>query len=260
MISQQVAPFKIVAVDPGHTADSTGYGVASDGQTYVIKSPSTHPLLPATEAFCESLAIACQLPTTVGAWVEVGVNGESCYGSRFEGGLSRPLVRGTPLEVSARKRDWQRCSKPGIASAAFAFDLFVFNWDRHHNNWTFQDQNNTRTARLFDFSRAWWVNAADPAQLPAPESMQAMDPLLEKTCATFRNVCQWTPLDLKAAQGVLDLLASVPLKWVETQIDGLPTGWVDKSTKAATLQWWASPQRGQRIQRIEQGLKNGNLF
>lgn len=258
MISQQVAPYKISAVDPGSTADCAGFGVASDGQSYVIKSPAKHPLLPATEAFCESLAIACQLPTTVGAWLDV--NGASCYGSRFEGGLSRPLTRGNPLLMAARKRDWQRCSLPGIASATFAFDLFVFNWDRHHNNWTFQDQNNTRTARIFDFSRAWWVNAADPSQLPAPDRMQYLDPSFERTCATFRSVCQWTPLDLQAAQKVLDLLASVPPSWVDNQMRTLPTGWLDKTTEDATLQWWSGPQRGQRIQLIEQGLKNGNLF
>lgn len=258
MISQQVAPYKVSAVDPGSTADSSGFGIASDGQTYVIKSPTTNPLLPATEAFCESLAIACQLPTTVGAWLDVG--GVSCYGSRFEGGLSRPLARGTYLEVSARKRDWQRCSMPEVASAAFAFDLFVFNYDHHHNNWAFQDQNATRTARIFDFSRAWWVNASDPSQLPAPSSMQHMDPRQERTCATFRDVCKWVPLNTQAAQNVLDLLASIPPNWVENQMRSLPPGWLDSATQHTTLQWWQSPQRLQRIQEIEQGLKNGNLF
>ena len=258
MISQQTAPYKVSAVDPGKTADSTGFGIASDGQTYVIKSPQKHPLLPATEAFCESLAIACQLPTTVGAWLDVG--GVWCYGSRFEGGLSRPLVRGSKLEIAARKRDWQRCSAPQVASAAFAFDLFVFNWDHHHNNWAFQDQNATRTARMFDFSRAWWVNAADPSQLPPPGNMQHMPASHERTCATFRDVCKWTPLDTNAARKVLDSLASIGAHWVDRQMQSLPTGWLDDSTKAATLQWWSSPLKQQRIDEIDQGLKNGNLF
>lgn len=258
MISQQTAPYAVTAVDPGTTADATGFGVADDGQTYVIKSPNTHPLLPATEAFCESLAISCQLPTTVGAWLDVG--GVSCYGSRFEGGLSRPLVRGGYLEMRGRRRDWERCSKPSVASAAFAFDLFIFNWDHHHNNWAFQDQNGVRTARMFDFSRAWWVNAADPAQLPPPAAMKLMDPKFERTCATFRNVCKWTPLDTAAAQKVLDSLASTPSDWVERQMHTLPAGWLDDATKSATLTWWGGAERHKRIAQIEQGLKNGNLF
>lgn len=258
MISQQVAPLAITAVDPGQTADSAGFGVAPDGQTYVIKSPQVHPLLPASEAFCESLAIACQLPTTVGAWLDVG--GLSCYGSRFEGGLARPITRGSHLEISARKRDWLRCTAPGIASATFAFDLFTFNWDRHHNNWAFQDQNGNTTARIFDFSRAWWVNAADPVALPAPQQMQHMPASMERTCATFRQVSAWVGIDLTAARKVLDLLAAVPPTWVENQMRALPPGWLDTAQINATLQWWSGPQRGQRIQLIEQGLKNGTLF
>lgn len=258
MISQQIAPLKITAVDPGTTADSAGYGVANDGQTFVIKSPTTHPLLPAAEAFCEALAVACQLPATTGAWIEA--NGLSCYGSRFEGGLDQPMKTASPLEIESRKRQWSRCTNPGVASATFAFDLFVFNYDRHHNNWTFQNQNGNTTARVFDFSKAWWVIAQDPASLPAPASMKMLRKEIERTCVTYKTVRGWAKEDLPAAQNVLDLLRQVPATWVDKQINGLPSGWVDQKTLDATMAWWASPLKNERIKQIEEGLKNGSLF
>lgn len=258
MISQQVDAYKIRAVDPGKTTDCGGFGVAPDGQTYVIKSPKKHPLLPATEAFCESLAIACQLPTTVGAWVEVG--GDSCYGSRFEGGLSQALTSGSRQEVETRKRAWSRCTTPGIATAAFAFDLFVFNYDRHANNWAFQVQNGNITARIFDFSKAWWVLASDPAALPSPEAMKQLPQAYERTCMTFRSVSKWVGVDHAAAQNVIDSLHTISPTWVERQIKNLPTGWIDDQTLNRTLQWWSGPQRSHRLSLITQGLKNGTLF
>jgi hypothetical protein len=258
MISQQIAPLKMTAVDPGAGRDSAGFGIGTDGQTYVIKSPATHPLLPATEAFCEALAVACQLPATTGAWLDV--NGLSCYGSRFEGGLDQPLRPGTPLDIESRKRQWTRCTNPGVATATFAFDLFVFNYDRHHNNWTFQNQNGNITARVFDFSRAWWTCASDPARLPAPAAMKGLPTSSERTCRTYKSVRLWAKEDLSAAQNVLDLLTNVPDSWVARQISGLPAGWIDQQTLDATLAWWASPLKNDRIDQIQQGLKNGSLF
>lgn len=258
MISQQIAPLIITALDPGSTADATGFGVATDGQTYVLKSPSTHALLPATEAFCEALAVACQLPATTGAWVEAG--GLSCYGSRFEGGLDQPMKTGSQLEMETRKRQWIRCTNPGVASATFAFDLFVNNYDRHHNNWTFQNQNGNLTARVFDFSKAWWVVAQDLKNLPAPGEMRLLPREIERTCQTYKSVRMWAKEDLSAAQNVLDLLKRVPHTWVNTQISGLPADWVDPTTLATTLLWWSSPLKNDRINQIEEGLKNGSLF
>lgn len=258
MIAHQVAPLHVKAVDPPTTMDSAGFGVGDDGQTYVIKSPAKHPLLPVTEAFCEALATACQLPTTVGAWIEV--DGVSCYGSRFEGGLERPIKAGTRLEIEARKRHWKRCTNPGIATAAFAFDLFVFNYDHHHNNWAFQDQNGNMTARMLDYSRALWVLAPELLKLPAPATMKSIPRELERTCGTYKTVRQWAGEDVAAGCKVLDLLKRIGPEWVARQIKSFPSEWMDDKTLENTLTWWDNQARLDRITEIEQGLKNGSLF
>lgn len=258
MISQQVAPIMVRAVDPATSKDSGGFGIGTDGQTYVIKSPDKHRLLPATEAICEALAVACQLPATTGAWIEVG--GVSCYGSRFEGGLSRPIVRGTQLEINARRRDWQRCTNQGMATAAFAFDLFVFNYDRHHNNWAFQDQNGNLTARIFDFSRAWWVLAQDPGKLPGPRQMRSLPRESERTCHTYATVSGWSGHHAQAGFNVLNLLRQIGPNWLDAQMKLLPAGWLDTQTADLALQWWSGALRTARIDEIEQGLKDGTLF
>lgn len=258
-ISQQVAALAVTAVDPPSTTDAAGYGVGADGQSYVIKSPLKHPLLPVTEAFCEALATACQLPTTVGAWIDV--NGVDCYGSRFESGLDMPLKAGTKLELDARKRRWQRCTNPGVATGAFAFDLFTFNYDHHHNNWSFHDQNGNTTARMFDYSKALWTLAKDLHKLPPPSKMQHLPPEHERTCLTYKAVRRWvTGDDLAAAGKVLTLLKQIGPRWVETQIKSFPASWMDDTTLGSTLAWWGSQARLDRIQQIEEGLKNGTLF
>jgi hypothetical protein len=166
----------------------------------------------------------------------------------------------SPLEIEGRKRQWSRCTNPGVASATFAFDLFVFNFDRHHNNWTFQNQNGNTTARVFDFSKAWWVIAQDPANLPTPANMKMLSKDIERTCATYKMVRGWAKEDLLAAQNVLNLLTQVTTTWVAKQISGLPPGWVDQITLEATMAWWSSPLKNERINQIEEGLKNGSLF
>jgi hypothetical protein len=259
MLNNAIAALQARSIDPPKNSglDTAGFARANDGQTYVIKSNSKHPLLCATEAFCEVLAQACQLPNTFGAWVDV--KGEDCYGSRFEGGLDKDK-RNVQLQIDAKKRRWLRCTTPGIATAAFAFDLFVFNIDRHHNNMAFQDQNGNITARYFDFSRAWWVVCGgDVAQLPVPSGMQHIGSS-ERTCATFRNVSKWVGLDLQAAQNVLDLLRRIDPAWVSGQFQTMPPGWLDKATFDSTLAWWGSPLKEARIAAIEQGLKNATLF
>jgi hypothetical protein len=260
MISHQIAPMPVKAVDPPTSGnDTAGFGIGQDGQTYVIKSPLVHPLLPATEAFCEVLAHACQLPATVGAWLDV--NGVSCYGSKFEGGLEKALpAQGSKLVMESRKRQWQRCTNPGIATATFALDLFVFNYDRHHNNWAFQDQNGNRTARIYDFSRSWWTCAKDVSKLPPPGEMKLLPPKSERTCRDYATVKSWVGEDLLAAGNVLDLLTQINTAWVEKRILELPAGWVDKITLDATLAWWDSPLKNARVDAIRKGLNDATLL
>lgn len=142
----------------------------------------------------------------------------------------------------------------------FAFDLFVFNFDRHHNNWTFHEQNGQLTARAFDFSKAvWTVSPQGFVGLPPPGAMKLMDNRVERTCAAFREVSRWAGKDLLMAGQVLQLLSLIPPAWVQNQLSLLPAGWIDVQTQAATVQWWASPDRISRIDAIRQGLTNGTL-
>jgi hypothetical protein len=259
MLGNAIVPLKATSIDPliGNGRDTAGVAVANDGQSYVIKSNTKHRYLAATEAFCEVLGQACQLPNTVGAWVDVA--GDSCYGSRFEGGLDKSK-RTDKLQIEAKKRRWLQCTNRGVATAAFVFDLFVFNYDRHHNNVAFQDQNGNVTARFFDFSRAWWVVCDGKIEdLPSPSLMKSIGPM-ERTCATFKSVRRWVGVDLQSGQNVLDLLKIIDTRWVSAKLDLMPTGWLDKSAYDSTLAWWDGPLKTARIAEIEQGLRSATLF
>lgn len=259
-----IEPLEVVDFDPNDTtADASGFAECSDGQAYVAKLLSAHRHLPVTEAFCEELGAACQLPVTTGAWLRMP-DGDQGYGSRWEGGLVRQLAaRGGirhRLEMQSRKRQWQRCTSPGQASAVFAFDLFVFNYDRHHNNWTFHEQNGNLTARTLDFSRAvWTVDPQGFAGLPPVAAMQHLPPTIERTCGTYRTVKRWVGQDLTKATLLLDRLQRIPAQWVQNRLLQMPPGWIAPVDITATVAWWASPARDARLRDIRQGLSNGTL-
>jgi hypothetical protein len=258
---QQLIPLAITSVDPPSTADSVGFGFSpNDGQTYVIKSPEIHRLLPATEAFCEWLGAACQLPVTNGAWVDL--NGTSCYGSRWEGGLQKDYINENgEVSFTTLKKMWQESTKPSIATAIFAFDLFVNNFDRHFGNYAIQRQNNNFTIRIYDFSRSWWVCADNLSNLPLPSEMKKMPSPDQRTCDTYKMIQKWIGgNDLSAARNVLNLLLQISTELVDRYINTMPTGWLDQQVIDSTLSWWDSSARKARIEDIEQGLKNGTLF
>jgi hypothetical protein len=261
----QIAPILVELTAPGDTADSDGYCRSrKNGETYVIKSARMHPLLPASEVFCAALAEACQLPYAGGAWITLP-DGRDAFGSRWEGGAMKPFanspvpVIGNRLTRAAIKRQWQRITSPDVASGIYAFDLFLFNYDRHFNNLLHQDQNGVRVVRVIDHSRAWWTVAHDLFTLPAPTQMHGWPG--ERTISAFRDIVQWTQFSAQQAMDTLDLIERTPLQWVNNVcVSGIPPGWLPDPVKDNLLQWWSSTDRNQRIDAIRQGLNNGQLL
>lgn len=266
MFRDQILPLLITQILPptnGASADSPGVGVASDGRQYVLKvATADNPMLPATEAFCASLATACQLPVAAGAWLEFPDNGSQCYGSRLEGGVvstAAPLGMRS-LAQEAMKRRWQRCDNRAVASGHYALDLFLFNFDHHLNNWLFQEMNTRLEVMGIDYSRAFWVVSRDPAALPAPADMLLLNPKFERTVTAGRIIRRWIGFDHETAARTLSILRNVPSAWIANFCQQIPSDWMKDYDRAALEQWWKSPARTARIDAIQQGLNDGSLL
>lgn len=268
MFRNQFLPLEIVDLLPpmdGGSQDSPGIGIASDGRQYVLKvATKEKPLLPATEAFCASLATACQLPVAQGAWLNYQ-NGIACYGSRLEGGVVKsladsPILRKTPLLQHAIKRRWQRCDNKSMASGHYALDLFLFNFDRHLTNFLFQEMGSRTEVLGIDYSRAWWTVSSTIAGLPPASDMPKLDKRIERTVRVGRIVRKWIGFDLQVACRTLQIMRQVPDKWVMNFCDEIPDQWITPAVVNEMVAWWKSPHRLARIDNIEQGLINGSLL
>lgn len=261
----QIAPIPVEITAPGDTADSEGYCRSKkNGETYVIKSARMHPLLPASEVFCAALAEACQIPYAGGAWITLP-DGREAFGSRWEGGADKafsasnvPLI-GHRLTRAAIKRSWLRVTSPEVASGIYAFDLFIFNFDRHFNNLLHQEQNGVRVIRAIDHSKAWWTVTDNLSTLPPAKAMIGWPG--ELTVSVFRDIAAWTRFDLKQALDALTLIERTPVTWVHNLcVQGIAPGWLPQGNIDNLLDWWASPARALRIREIEQGLRDGTLL
>lgn len=223
-----------------------------------------NPLLPATEAFCASLATACQLPVAQGAWLNF-TDGTECYGSRLEGGVVKSIAdaaifRRTPLLNQALKRRWQRCDNRQVASGHYALDLFLFNFDRHLRNFLFQEMGSRLEVLGIDYSRAWWTVSAQINYLPSPLAMPSLDKRIERTLRAGRIIRKWIGFDLAAALHTLSILRRVPTPWIQNFCTQLPSNWMPDTVANELVLWWNSPSRVDRITLVEEGLKNGSLL
>lgn len=268
MFRDQIAPLLITELLPpmdGGSADSPGVGVANDGRQYVLKvATAANPYLPATEAFCSSLATACQLPVAQGAWLNFA-DGTECFGSRLEGGIVKSIAdaaifKRTPLMQQALKRRWQRCDNRQVASGHYALDLFLFNFDRHLKNFLFQEMGTRLEVLGIDYSRAWWVLSEDIAKLDTPANMLTLPREVERTVRAGRIIRKWIGFDLAAAQRTLQILRVVPDSWVRNICTQMPSNWLPPTVANALILWWNSPAKTDRITQIEEGLKNGSLL
>jgi hypothetical protein len=262
MIGSQIAPLIVTDFDPPLTRDSAGFATANDGRTYVLKTQSVHPLLPANEAFCEALAVACQLPVATGAWLQMP-DGTECYGSRREWGIEQPFsqaIKQPQLAYAAIERRWKNIAKPQVASGIFALDLFLFNYDRHFDNYLYQDQGGNMTILAIDYSKSFLVVSALPDNLPQPVEMKLIPAQDERTYLAFNKIRRWVGFDLPHAQSTLNLLRRVPATWVETICKSMPQSWLPNDAQGAIVKWWGSTNWLSRIETIENGLKDGSLL
>ena len=249
-IAMVLVPLRIMWRDPVSlgSADAAGACHCDDDVEYAIKDERHHPYTQHNEWFCTKLAEHVHIACPPCAVIE-DQNGKMLFGSRWEGGLTKEnwwdLVERKDIDLQ---------SISGTLSRILAFDHFIFNDDRHVNNYLVRESRNRWVVLAFDFSRAWTFHGFPPLKLPFPEG--------SNTRRSFRALTgRLGPLlDLPAAVSVLDRIGEVTVGEVEGIIRSHPEQWLPSAQCDMILEWWESVDRFARISAIKKGIRDGSYL
>ncbi len=251
-------PLTIVWLDPNNlgTADSAGACRASDGLEYIIKcktNSSSIPrsdLIPHSEWFCSRLGDLIHLP--IPAYRTLAMpDGELVFGSRCEGGVMPETVNWWD-KVEIGEIDYNKIKE--TICRIYVFDNFIFNSDRHLNNYLFREARSGWSLFSFDYSRAWLCMGLPLRSLPfAP---------VEKTLKVQRYIRRkfGEYIDQVIVDDVLNKLNYFTENDVNNIIESHPVEWLSENEKDGILSWWASPAKEARINGISEGIKDGTYL
>jgi len=250
-MSSSLFPLNVVQLDPPTltTADCDHYGKADDGMDYAIKTANgKNPKAPAAEWCCHELATACGIAVPTFAILQMPDKTEA-FGSRWEGGVTQDTQIITQILTGGLPSN----SLAARLSAIFAFDLFVFNDDRHTNNYLFRTGwGSDYSVLAYDFSRAWTYHSWPLPKGALPTGCQTMK--------YYRAIQKHQPFDSKAAHAVLKTLRELPVRVIQDSVNKMPSSWLDKKVKNAIVKWWGSKDRAERIDFLKKGISDGTLL
>lgn len=229
------------------SADALGEVEADDAFRYTIKGDAPGKLVRASEWVCSHLAeevgIACPHPMVIEM-----PTASTVYGSRRITGVADDATTARFLLTPSNTNVGEQIRGLGrLLSSIYAFDMFVFNDDRHFGNYLSIDDNGVRRLYTFDFSRSlfWhWPIAAFPS--PGCNT---------RVCGTV--LWQNHGFDLAAAMGVLDRLNALDARTLDGFVNRMPEDWLPESARHELGAWWLG--RSVRIDELRKGLGDGSL-
>ncbi|HBW4032375.1 TPA: hypothetical protein ME313_004864 [Klebsiella pneumoniae] len=234
------------------TVHLSGFAIATDEMEYAVKSMKAAPpfpvqnptQVPAAECFCTNLAERCGIATPVCKILKCIADGEYVFGSRIEfsawkSGLNGPqwINLLANASESLKKQLW----------AIYAFDQFVYNIDRHLNNYLYME--NTRghiIVKTFDFSLSSFV-------IGWPRSTPHTLPTDSSTSTNWSIAKQFvgdTPELRMCALSVLDKIEKIGVATISDILESMPVAWMPPMHKEYFLKWWDSEERIERINAI----------
>jgi len=242
-------PLNVVQLDPSNlgSADCDYIGRADDGMEYAIKTISKNPLTPAAEWFCHGLAALCHI--AIPQYEKLTMPDKSlAFGSQWDGAAvndpktRQDIINGTVPTGHLSKQ----------LSVILAFDLFVYNTDRHIGNYLFVSSKSGYAVRAFDFSRAWTSNG-----WPLPSLLL---PSTSSTLNTYNGLKTKHAFDLAVAKELLEKLRAIPNSAIKSIVDDIPNQWIADPLKSQLGIWWDSADRITRIDGIQKELENGRVI
>lgn len=261
--SQPLFGLEIVEWTPpnGTTGHLRSFAIANDGLEYAIKSiqdgqysslsVQSPELVPASEWFCTKLAEICGLPSPPCRVLFEPESNQHVFGSRidlaaYRGALNLPQWKNLLLgsDFHMRKQLW----------SIYAFDQFIYNVDRHINNYLYvQNRQNAVAIQAFDFSMSslamGWPNRTGKLLVP-DSSKTAM------VWTIIKNVIGTDSAYQESAENLLSKLSSMDISLIKGILSAMPESWLPALRREALLSWWESQEKQDRVDIISIGVKS----
>ncbi|HCB0667877.1 TPA: hypothetical protein MYM15_000942 [Klebsiella variicola subsp. variicola] len=245
----------------GTSGHLRSFAIANDGMEYAVKSIQdgqasnlsvlSPEMIPATEWLCSKLAEACGLPSPPCRVLLEPESNQHVFGSRidlaaYRGALEIPQWRRL-LENSdfhMRKQLW----------SIYAFDQFIYNVDRHINNYLYvTNRQNVVAIQAFDFSMSGmvmgWPNRTGTLLLP-DDSKTAL------VWSIIKTVIGCDPAYRQSAENILVKLGAMDISVIQGILGGMPELWLPVLRREALLSWWDSQEKQNRIDVIDKEVKS----
>lgn len=218
----------------------------NDGDNSTLKGIPYPRQIPASEWLCTKMAEYSGIATPTCRVIKDTETGEFFFGSRYDLAASgtpddqmkfvEALTNNSPI---LRKQIW------GI----YAFDQFVFNIDRHLNNYLYTtNRSGDTTVQAFDFSLAalvmGWPNKTEDNLLPENTHTSSNWKIISHL-TSFDNSCR------ESALAVLEKLSNIKTDFIDRSFNEMPGSWINPLQKEALVSWWASDNRLKRINRVK---------
>ncbi len=168
------------------------------------------------------------------------------FGSRKLIGLADTIRTEAYLEKTIESASLVPLSS--FLSKLYAFDMMIFNEDRHFGNYMFIQDGLTPRPFAFDFGRGlFW--SWPFLEFPAPTSYT-------RVCG--RILRNKHGFDLAAAESILDRLAALSTETIEEFVKEMPRDWLAPQRQAEFLDWWSG--RSVRLASLRKGLQDESLL
>lgn len=135
----------------------------------------------------------------------------------------------------------------------FALDLFIYNTDRHVNQFKIFKQNRDNRIISFDFGDSlfrYWPNMDLPMH-PSSNTMINIRFILKQ----YRAAVDWG-----VAEIVLQRLEAIEGADMVATMKTLPKGWLDRRVADAFTKWFGGRLRRDRVVQIREGLRDGTYL
>jgi hypothetical protein len=242
----QLVPLSVIEIEPrvANTGlDNLGWVRASDGHRYLVKSAETARYLPLNEYLAYRLADQLRIPTPPYRVIAMP-NGAEVFGSR-------DIYDRAPPKILTYYLDPARLASPDDVWRTLIFDLFISNYDRHSANFVGIEIPPKTTLVAIDYSRALIYHTG---ALP--------DPFSPNDCETIK-FARWfktrSALKTEIVDETIEAIKNIPSAYLSNSIESVPSTWLVPERTKPLLEWWDSAGRVLRLDRIAQGVKNGEF-
>jgi HipA-like protein len=240
---------RTIQEDPAHlnSADAELIVTGEDGMDYVVKTTTKHPGIPASEWIGHSLADACGIPTPQYAFIELA-DQRIGFGSQWDASaLTDPVLRTKVFLTAGAKLQHLAI----VFSSIFALDQFVYNDDRHANNYFLVATGRSYGVKAYDFSRALLYHGWPPPALPLPPGCN--------TIGCYRALRVGYPYDPAGGEEVIRKLKGLSATVIRQWLNDMPSVWLTAAKKAQFCDWWENDGQD-RLEEARKGLGNGTFL